>query len=109
MRKWGIIGAVLFAIDVALGYFLKFDGAIIIQLAVAAFAYTLIVLSAVDYGKKHNIKTWATVVIIVVAAIGGVLCCIGGANQNIFAEISGAVLALLAVIFGLIYAKKENK
>ena len=108
MKKWGIIGAVLFAIDVALGHFLKFDGSLIIQLAVAAFAYTLIVLSAVDYGKKHNIKTWATVVIIVLAAIGGVLCCIGGTNQNIFAEISGAVLALLAVIFGILYAKKNK-
>ena len=107
MRKWGIIGAVLFAIDVALGYFLKFDGSLIIQLAVAAFAYTLIVLSAVDYGKKHNIKTWATVVIIVLAAVGGVLCCIGGMSQNIFAEISGATLALIAVIFGLVYAKKS--
>ena len=107
MKKWGIIGAVLFAIDVALGYFLKFDGALIIQLAVAAFAYTLIVLSAVDYGKKHNIKTWASVAIIVLAAIGGVLCCIGGLNQSIFAEISGAALALLAVIFGVLYAKKS--
>ena len=68
----------------------------------------MIVLSAVDYGKKHNIKTWATVVIIVLAAIGGVLCCIGGTNQNIFAEISGAVLALLAVIFGILYAKKNK-
>ena len=107
MKKWGIIGAVLFAIDVALGYFLKFDGSLIIQLAVAAFAYTLIVLSAVDYGKKHNIKTWASVAIIVLAAIGGVLCCIGGLNQSIFAEISGAALALLAVIFGVLYAKKS--
>ena len=107
MRKWGILGAVLFALDVALGYFVKFDGSLIIQLAVAAFAYTLIVLSAVDYGKKHNIKTWATVAIIVLAAVGGVLCCIGGMSQNIFAEISGATLALIAVIFGLVYAKKS--
>ena len=97
----------LFALDVALGYFLKFDGSLIIQLAVAAFAFTLIVLSAVDYGKKHNIKTWATVAIIVLAAVGGVLCCIGGLSQNIFAEISGAALALLAVIFGVLYAKKS--
>ena len=108
MRKWGIIGAILFVIDVALGYFLKFDGAIIIQLAVAAFAYTLIVLNAVDFGKKNAIKTWATVLIIVLAAIGGVLCCIGGLSQNIFAELSGAALALLAVIFGIVYAKKNS-
>lgn len=108
MKKWGIIGAVCFAVAVAFGFFFKFDAAIVIQLALAAFGFTAIVISAVDYAKKNNIKTWVTVVIIVLAAIGGVLCCIGGLNQNIFAEISGAALALLAVIFGIIYAKKTN-
>ena len=108
MKKWGIIGAVCFAVAVAFGFFFKFDGAIIIQLGLAAFGFTAIVTSAVNYAKKNNIKTWATVVIIVFAAIGGVLCCIGGLEQNIFAEVSGAVLALLAVIFGLLYAKKTN-
>ena len=42
----------------------------------------------------------------VLGSVGGVICCIGGLAQNIFAEISGAVLALLAVIFGMIYNKK---
>ena len=107
MKKWGIIGAVLFAAAVAFGFFFKFDGSIIISLAAAAFGFTAIVISAVNYGKEKNVKTWATVAIIVLAAIGGVLCCIGGLNQSIFAEISGAALALLAVIFGLVYSKKN--
>lgn len=108
MKKWGIIGAVLFAVAVAFGYFFKFDGSIIISLGAAAFGFTAITISAVKYGKEKSVKTWATVTIIVLAAIGGVLCCIGELNQSIFAEISGAALALLAVIFGLIYAKKTN-
>jgi len=45
--------------------------------------------------------------IICFAVIGGVLCCIGGLSQNIFAELAGAALALLAVIFGVIFAKTK--
>lgn len=108
MKIGGIIGAISFFIAVAFGFFFKFDAAVIIELGLAAFGFTAIVTSAVNYAKKNKIKTWATVLIIVFAAIGGVLCCIGGMNQNIFAEISGAALALLSVIFGLIYAKKTN-
>ena len=108
MKNWGIIGAVAFFAAVAIGYFCKFDAAVIIELGAAAFGFTVIVTNAVSYAKKSNIKTWATVLIIVFAAIGGVLCCIGGLNQNIFAEISGAALALLVVIFGMVYAKKSN-
>jgi hypothetical protein len=107
MKKWGIIGAVLFAVAVAAGFFFKFDAAVIIELGVAAFGFTTIVTSAVTDSKENKIKTWATVLIIVLAAIGGVLCCIGGLSQNIFAEISGAALALLAVIFGIVYAQKK--
>lgn len=108
MKKWGIIGALAFLTAVTFGYFFKFDAAVIIKIGLAAFGFTAIVCSAVDYAKKSNIKTWVTVSIIVFAAIGGVLCCIGGLNQNIFKEISGAAFALLAVIFGIIYAKKAK-
>ena len=109
MKKWGIIGAIAFLAAVAVGFFCNFDAAVVIEIGVAAFGFTAIVTSAVSYAKKNKIKIWATVLIIALAAIGGVLCCIGGLNQSIFAEISGAALALLAVIFGLIYAHKENK
>ena len=107
MKKWGIIGAIAFLAAVAVGFFCKFDAAVIIEIGVAAFGFTAIVTSAVSYAKKNN-KIWATVLIIALAAIGGVLCCIGGLNQSIFAEISGAALALLAVIFGIIYANKNK-
>ena len=106
MKKWGIIGAVAFAAAVAVGYFCRFDSAIIIELGLAAFGFTAIVTNAVSYGKKNNVKTWITVVIIVLASIGGVLCCVGGLAQNIFSELAGAVLALLAVIFGMLFAKR---
>ena len=108
MKKWGIIGAIAFIVAVAVGFFCKFDAAVIIQIRLAAFGFTAIVTSAVSYAKKNNIKIWATVLIIALAAIGGALCCIGGLNQSIFAEISGAALALLAVIFGIIYANKNK-
>ena len=97
-----------FLAAVAVGFFCKFDAAVVIEIGVAAFGFTSIVSSAVSYAKKNNIKTWATVFIIVLAAIGGVLCCIGGLSQNIFAELAGAALALLAVIFGMIYAHKAK-
>ena len=108
MKKWGIIGALAFFAAVAVGFFCKFDAAVIIEIGVAAFGITAIVSSAVSYAKKNNIKTWATVLIIALAAIGGVLCCIGGLSQNIFAEISRAALALLADIFGMIYEHKAK-
>ena len=108
MKKWGISGAIAFLTAVAVGFFCKFDAAVIIEIGVAAFGFTAIVTSAVSYAKKNKIKIWATVLIICFAAIGGVLCCIGGLNQSIFAEISGAALALLAVIFGIIYANKNK-
>jgi hypothetical protein len=37
-----------------------------------------------------------------------VLICIGGLADNIFAAISGAVLALMTIIFGLLYDKKKK-
>ena len=56
MKKWGIIGAVLFAVAVAFGFFFKFDGSLVISLAAAAFGFTAIVISAVNYGKEKNGK-----------------------------------------------------
>ena len=108
MKKWGIIGAIAFLAAVAVGFFCKFDAKVIIEIGVGAFGFTAIVTDAVIYSKTNKIKTWAAVLIIVFAAIGGVLCCIGGLSQNIFAEISGAALALLAVIFGMIYEHKAK-
>ena len=108
MKTWGIIGALFFVAAVTVGYFCNFDGAIIIEIGAAAFGLCSLIIGAIKSGKTKNVKTWKTVLIIALAAIGGVLCCIGGLNQSIFAEISGAALALLAVIFGIIYANKNK-
>lgn len=108
MKTWGIIGALFFVAAVTVGYFCNFDGAIIIEIGAAAFGLCSLVIGAIKSGKNKNVKTWETVLIICFAVIGGVLCCIGGLNQSIFAEISGAALALLAVIFGMIYAHKAK-
>ena len=106
LPPWGIIGALLFVGAVVFGYFCNFPAATIIEIAVAAFGLCAVIVSAVKGAKEKKIAVWKTIVIVVLASVGGVICCIGGLAQNIFAEISGAVLALLAVIFGMIYNKK---
>ena len=108
MKKWGIIGALLFAGAVVFGYFCNFPAATIIESAVAAFGLCAVIVSALKGAKEKKIATWKTIVVIVFATIGGVVCCLGGLAQNIFAETSGAALALLAVIFGMIYAPQVN-
>lgn len=106
MKKWGIIGALLMVAAVCIGYFAKFDNAFIVELAVGAFGLTALVIGAFKDGKAKNVKTWQAITIIALAVLAGVFGCIGGLAQNIFAEIAAAVLALLAVIFGLLFAKK---
>ena len=107
MKTWGIIGALFFVAAVTVGYFCNFDGAIIIEIGAAAFGLCSLVIGAIKSGKNKNVKTWKTILIVCFAVIGGVLCCIGGLSQNIFAELAGAALALLAVIFGVIFAKTK--
>ena len=106
MRKWGIIGAVFFAVAVVAGHLFQFDAATVIEIAAAAFGFSAIVVSALSGAKSRQITVWKAVVVVVLASIGGVFCCIGGLSQNIFAEISGAALALLAVIFGMVFSEK---
>lgn len=106
-KTFGIIGAVCFALAVALGYFADFAGDTLVEIALAVFGVTALILNAVKKAKDEGKFSWKTIVCIVLACIGGVLCCIGGLAQSIFATISGAVLALMAVIFGLLYGKKQ--
>ena len=107
MKIWGIIGALFFCAAVTVGYFCNFDGAIIIEIGASAFILCSFIIGEIKRGKTKNVKTWKTVLMICFAVIGGVLCCIGGLSQNIFSELAGAALALLAVIFGLIFAKTK--
>lgn len=106
-KVFSIIGALLFVAAVALGHFIDIESASVIEIACAAFGLCAIIMSAIKQAKEKGKFSWKLVVVIVLAVIGGVLCCIGGLEQSIFAEISGLVLALLAVIFGLIFSKKS--
>lgn len=106
-KIFGIVGAVCFAVAIGLGYFVSFQADTIVEIAVAAFGLALVIAGAVKNAKDSGSFTWKTVVCIVLAVVGGVLCCIGGLAQNIFATISGAVLALLTIIFGVLYASKK--
>lgn len=102
-----VIGALLFASAVVVGNFAQFEAAAVIEIALASFALCAVVISAVRQAKKKNAFSWKTVVVIALAVVGGVLCCIGGLQQAIFKEISGLVLALLSVIFGLVFDSKK--
>ena len=106
MKVFGIIGAICFAVAVAIGYFANFTGDALIQIALSAFGLASLIVGAVKKAKDEGKFSWKIIVVIVLAVIGGVLCAIGGLADSIFATISGAVIALLAIIFGIINAKK---
>lgn len=106
MKVFGIIGAICFAIAVAIGWFADFTGDTIIQIALSAFGLASLVIGAVKKAKDEGKFSWKIIVVIILAIIGGVLCAVGGLADSIFATISGAVIALLAIIFGIINAKK---
>lgn len=104
-KTWSIIGALFFVAACVVGYFCNFPSASIVTVALAAFGFTSEIIAALNSAKKEQRLNWKTVVTIVLACIAGVLCCIGGLAQNIFAEISAAVLALLTLIFAIKFGK----
>ena len=106
-KTFAIIGALFFIAAVVVGYFAGFDNAVIVQLALGAFGYAAVVVGAVKSAKEKNIATWKTVIVIIGTVAGGILCFIGGLNDNIFNQISGLVIALLAVIAGLLFQNKK--
>ena len=84
-----IIGTLTMVAAVVFGYFAPFP----------------CIAASIKQAKDEGKFSWKTAVTIILACVAGVLCCIGGLAQNIFAEISAAVLAVLTLIFGLIFNK----
>lgn len=103
-----VTGALLFAAAVAAGNFAQAEASAVIEIALASFGLCAVVISAVKQAREKNAFSWKTVVVIALAVAGGVLCCIGGLQQTVFKEISGLVLALLSVIFGLVFDSKKT-
>ena len=102
----GIVGAVLFAVAVGIGCFANFAGATIVEIALAAFGLAAVIVATIRKAKEEGTFTWKTVVIIVLAVAGGALCALGGLQSNVFEAITGAVVALISIIFGVFVAKK---
>ena len=106
MKTFGIIGAICFALAVAVGYFANFNGDMYVQIALSAFGFASLIIGDIKKAKEAGNFGWKFIVSVILAVVGGVLCAIGGLADSIFATISGAVVALLAIIFGLITLKK---
>jgi hypothetical protein len=106
-KVFGIVGAILFAASVAVGYFCNFPGSTLVGLGLAAFALASMIVGIVRKAKAEGSFNWKTVLIIVLAVVGGALCAIGGYSENIFEAIAGAVIAIISVIFGIFVVKKQ--
>ena len=108
MRKWGIVGALLFVAACVVGFIFNFDGSDIVAIGLATFGLTATVIAFVIKHKEKGTPIWQIAIVTILTLGSGVLICIGGLADNIFAAISGAVLALMTIIFGLLYDKKKK-
>ncbi len=100
MNKWGIIGALIFAVAIVFNYFVGgVAESTLVQIALAAFGFAGLVMAAITEGKKNGVKLWKIIVTIIGAVIAGVLCFIGGAAENIFEQLAGLIIAVIVVIF----------
>ena len=105
---FGIIGSLLFVAAVIVGYFCKFDHADLVAVALDAFALATMVVGVVKKYKDAEKFSWKLVVVLIMTIVGAVLVALGGLSDNIFATLAGAVVGILAVIFGVL-ATKEKK
>ena len=106
-KIFGIIGAICFAVAVGIGYFCDFTGDALVQIALSAFGLASLVIGNVKKAKAEGKFSWKTIVCIVLAIAGGIICAIGGVADSIFGTIAGAVVALLAIIFGIFNVSKK--
>lgn len=107
-KIFGIIGMVCFAVAVGLGYFVSFPYDTLVEIALAVFGATLLVIGAVTKSKETGTFSWKTIVCIVLACISGILCAIAGSTKDIFTTIATAVIALVTIIFGVLFANKKD-
>lgn len=107
-KVFGIIGALIFVAAVLIGSFCEFKSADIVSIALAAFAFVSTIISIVKANKEAGTLTWKTILIIVLASVAGALVCVGGFTNSIFEQISGLVVALVAIIMGLISSNKNE-
>ena len=108
MRKWGIVGALLFVAACIVGFIFNFDGSDIVAIGIATFGMPSTVIAFIKKHKEKGNPIWQIAIVTVLTISSGVLICIGGLTDNIFAALSGAVLALMTIILGLLYDTKHQ-
>jgi drug/metabolite transporter (DMT)-like permease len=105
-NAFGIVGSLLFVAAVIVGYFCKFDSADLVAVALDAFALATLLVGIIKKYKEAGKFSWKLVVTLVMTVVGAVLVALGGLSDNIFATLAGAVVGILAVIFGVFAVKK---
>lgn len=105
-NAFGIIGSLLFVAAVIVGYFCKFDSADLVAVALDAFALATLLVGIIKKYKEAGKFSWKLVVTLLMTVVGAVLVALGGLSDNIFATLAGAVVGILAVIFGVFAVKK---
>lgn len=108
MKKYGIVGALLIVAAVVVSYFFDFSAESIVSIAAASFGLAGLICTVIKDRKAEKLNMWPVYVCVLLSVVSGVLCFIGGLSTTVFAEIAGATIALLAVIFGIKTAKKKK-
>ncbi len=106
-KTLGIIGAISFAVVIALGYLVEFPYDTLVEIALSAFGLTMLVIGAIKDRKEEGKGLgWKLYVSIGLSVIAGIFCAVAGATQSIFATIATAVVTLMTIIFGILAFKK---
>lgn len=105
---FGIIGSLLFVAAVIVGYFCKFDSADLVAVALDAFALATLLVGIIKKYKEAGKFSWKLVAVLIMTVVGAALVAVGGLSDNIFATLTGAVIGILGIIFGVL-AVKEKK
>lgn len=105
---FGIIGSILFVAAVIVGYFCKFDHADLVAIALDAFALATLVVGVIKKYKEAGKFSWKLVVVLIMTIVGAIFVAIGGLSDNIFSTLAGAVVGILAVIFGVLTMKEKK-
>lgn len=102
-----IIGALMLVAAAILAQLFNFPADTVIEIALAAFGITAIIIAAIKDAKEKQHLNWITYLIIILSVLGGILICVGGAASSVITTIVGAAVALVSVIIALITLNKK--
>lgn len=104
-KLFKILGIIAIVAAAVIAYTGAIESSTMMELFLGAFGLCSLVITTINDAKAKGKWNWKTITCMVLAVIAGVLCCLGGLSQNIWAEITAAVIALLTLIYGLFFNK----